>query len=213
MKGRREKLEELVRRQEALYHQGSWREAADLDSARLDLEREVARDEGRPFAEALDWRPRWSGGAPLPHLLTNGLRTFLTYYVQEVDPTWDGTWTKVRDPSNGDPEPVAVATFERCIAASLGPPNDEVLHGHPLHGSGLGGYDAHIVRSSRWIADLMAMNSVHEHFSQESWSASNHYLLVFHDEVFECVAERYDIETITAPLPEILVDLAGRLNR
>jgi hypothetical protein len=193
------RLERLTERQLALYRSGDWRAADALTEKRLDLERRVARREGRPFAEVLDWQPRWSGGAPLPHLLTNGHRTFLSYYVQD-------------DPATGHDEPIAVVAFEGCIAASLGPPNDETLHGHPLNGSGLRMYEAHVVHRSPWLAELEATNAVHRCHDPARWATYSHYLLVFHDEVFQCVASSYVVEsTTTAPLGEVLAALAARL--
>ena len=71
----------------------------------------------------------------------------------------------------------------------MGSPNDEVLNGHPLWGSGLEGYSAHEVKNSPWIRELMDINRVHDRFRESQWSDDRHFVLTFHDETLECIAD------------------------
>src|SRR5207249_10492606 len=119
---------------------------------------------------------------PLPHLLSSGLRSFVAFYLEERDPDWDGTHVRIVDPTDDSEQSLALAEFEGSVAVKLGPPNDEVLDGHPLYGRGLSGDGAYVIENSRWLQELIAINRVHERFDPHSWQDKRHFLLVFHDE-------------------------------
>ena len=109
--------------------------------------------------------------------------------ISEPDPAWDGSYATMVDPASDASEPLAIVEFERCYSHRFGGPNDEVLEGHPLYGRGLDAYRAHEVINSRWLAAEQAINSVHHWYRPEAWTTRKHYLLAFHDECFECLAE------------------------
>jgi hypothetical protein len=146
------------------------------------------------FAETIEFPVKWDIGAPMPHLLTNGYRTFLVFYLKD-------------DYSEGDrTELVALVQFLRCVSVKLGDPNDEVLHGHPLYGKGLEPYSAQIVRNSTWVKELETINKVHSQYKPEFWSELNHYIFWFHDQTFECVAKSYEVEVFRKTEPEKSMD-------
>jgi hypothetical protein len=176
----------------------------------LTAERELALARGEPACMPLPWQPRWSPGAPCPHVVA-GSRTFLVYMVHEVDPTWDGTTSRMVAHSVGRKERLAVVEFGRCYAHRFGGPNDEVWRGHPLYGKGLDFYRAHVIANSPWIAAERATNKVHPQFRADSWEQLRHYLLLFHDEVFECLAEKHAVEETVASFGEVLEQLAQRV--
>jgi hypothetical protein len=60
--------------------------------ARLDAERALAAARNQEHAVPFDLGVQWDVGAPLPHLLASGLRTFLAFYLSEPDPDRDGTY-------------------------------------------------------------------------------------------------------------------------
>jgi hypothetical protein len=68
---------------------------AELDVAHAELlaaERALAAARGEEYAIPLEGLPPSDVGAPLPHLLADGRRVLLAYYVAEPDPNWDGTY-------------------------------------------------------------------------------------------------------------------------
>jgi len=177
----------------------------------LDLERQVASAKGEPHAVPCDFPVQWDTGAPLPHLFTNDYRAFLTFYVRQVDPNWDGTYCTVKDPSNGSLESLALVEFEGCCAAKLGSPNEEVFHGHYLHERGLDPCTAQIVKNSPWIEELRAVNAVHKLFDPNEWETLNHYVLWFHDSTFECVAESFRVELHETSMRELATMVVSKL--
>jgi hypothetical protein len=190
---------------------GEWDEYRAAESALFEAERALAASRNEEHAVPLDFPVRWNTGAPMPQLLRNDHRAFLIFLQKTFDPNWDGTYATMKDPSSTQPEPLALVEFHRCITAKLGAPNDEVLHGHPLAGSGLDAYTAQIVRNSRWLAELEKINSVHRGYRPEWWTARMHYVLWFKDSTFECIAESFTVENHMCSMPELLELAARRL--
>jgi hypothetical protein len=171
----------------------------------MDLERSTAAELGLPYAEPLDLGVTWDAGAPMPVLLS-GLRTFVAFYLSSRDPIFDGTAPHIRDPqaTHG----IGIVEFKRMQSVKIGSPNDEVLQGHPLWGSGLELYSAHEVKNSPWITELLDMNRVHERFDERQWSGVRHFILTFHDETLECAAKWTVARTAQeAAMPEVLARL------
>jgi hypothetical protein len=160
-----------------------------------------------PYAERADLGVKWDTGAPMP-LLISGLRTFVAFYLSVHDPLFDGTNPSIRDP-RGD-HGIGVVEFKRVTSVKMGSPNDEVLNGHPLWGSGLEFYQAHEVKNSPWIRELMEVNRVHRGFHERHWSETRHFILTFHDETVECVA--HEAATRAEPgatMPEVVARLGS----
>jgi len=153
----------------------------------------------------------WSGGAPLPHLLSSGVRSFVAFYLEEPDPDWDGTYVRVIDPGKDEVVPLALAEFTRFRAVKLGPPSDEVLHGHPLYSRGLQGYGAYVVENSRWLAELIEIDRVHSQFNPKSWEHTRHFLLVFHDETVEAIAHDITVQPVRTTMRLLLADSIEKL--
>src|SRR5215471_4045179 len=173
----------------------------------LGLERSTAAELGLPYAERVDLGVTWDAGTPMPVLLS-GLRTFVVFYLVRDDPVFGGTNPHVRDP-HAD-HGIGVVEFKRVTSVKIGSPNDEVLRGHPLWGSGLELYSAHEVKNSPWIAELMEVNRAHERFDESQWGGRRHFVLTFHDGMLECVA-KWTV-TRTAPgatMPEVLARLGA----
>lgn len=186
-------------------HKGvEWEEFGAARKEVLRLERELAKSNNEPYAIPCDFPIKWDVGAPLPFLLCSDYRTFLTFYVDEPDPNWDGTYVNVVDPGSQKAASLCLVSFNRCTSAKLGHPNDEVQHGHPLAKRGLEGYTAQIVKNSPWLAEVAKTNSVHSCDRPEHWESLNHYVFWFHDSTFECLAESFDTELTKESMGELL---------
>ena len=190
---------------------GEWEEFHEAHAEVLRLERELADSKGVPYAVPCDFPVMWDVGAPLPFLLCNDYRTFLTFYVSDPDPNWDGTYVNVIDPSSEEPASLCLVTFEGCSSAKLGHPNDEAQGGHPLSGRGLEGYTAQIVRNSPWLAEVARTNSAHPYDNPDTWKQLNHYVFWFHDTTFECLARGYEVEVTSESMADLLTRVQKRL--
>ena len=128
---------------------------------------------------------------PIAPFRSSGARVFS---VSEPDPDWDGSYVNVIDPSAADSRPLAVVEFDQCYVYQFGGPNDEVFQGHRLAGRGLWGYGAYLVENSKWIREMMTINSVHRLYDESLWTDYRHYFLAFRDECFECIAINHRVE-------------------
>jgi hypothetical protein len=180
-------------------------QARDARQRLLEVERVTAAKMGLPYASPVDVGARWDPGAPMPCLVA-GLRTFLVYYLRRDDPLFDSV--DPGKPGWDQEHGVGVVEFRQVEAIKMGPPNDEVLRGHPLYGYGLEGYGAQVVSNSPWIRDLADVNRVHPQFSEDKWAAARHYLFPFHDETAECVAQEARAWTQLRPMDEVVRQLA-----
>lgn len=178
----------------------------------LEAERRLAAARNEEYAEPIAFPVAWDVGAPLPHLLMNDYRAFLSFYTRVVDPNWDGTYVTVKDPGGATTESLALVEFERCIAAKLGAPNDEVFAGHPLYGKGADSYTAQRVRNSRWLAEIEKIESVHRQYRPETWRTLEHYIFWFHDTTFECIAKSFEVERRACSMTELLAEMARRVT-
>src|SRR5581483_7907491 len=170
----------------------------------LRLERELAGSRHEPYAVPCDFPVKWDVGAPLPFLLCSDYRTFLTFYVSQREPHWDGTYARVVDPASKAEASLCLVKFHHCASAKLGHPNDEAQRGHPLEGRGLEAYTAQIVRNSPWLAEVAKTNSAHLNDNPALWNSLNHYIFWFHESTFYCLAKAYEIELTVESMPELL---------
>jgi hypothetical protein len=141
-------------------------------------------------------------------MLLSGLRTFVAFYLSVHDRVFDGTSPRVRGPQAD--HGIGIVEFKRVTSVKIGSPNDEILRGHPLWGSGLEFYSAHEVKNSPWVTELIEVDRAHERFDESQWSGRRHFMLTFHDETLECIA-KWTI-TRTAPgatMPEVLARLSA----
>jgi len=204
-------LQQALERQRATQNPLSVEEFSAACDAVLAAERALARAKGEQYAVPLDFPVAWDIGAPLPHLLQSDNRTVVAFFLRDVDPNWDGSYITIRYPDSPTAQKLGLVEFHRCVCAKMGTPNDEVFHGHPLHGKGFEGYRAMVVENSTWLKQLEAINAVHDHYKPETWRELKHYILPFHDSTFECVAHGFTVETRETSLPELLSEVCRRL--
>lgn len=126
--------------------------------------------------------PQMSTGAPMPLLLADDESCVLSYYT-------------------GD-ERIYVK-FTSASYCSLGGPNDETLHGHPLFDKRLRHYAAYQVDHSSLIDSLEKINSVHSQHNPARFAEKTHYILTFHDTTFECVADYHYFAENKEGIPEL----------
>lgn len=206
-----QRLDRAIRAISPIHVGGEMEEYWVAHAELLRLERELASAKGEEYAVPLDFPVEWDIGAPLPHLLINDYRALLSFYVREPDPNWDGSYVTLKDPSDGSVESLALVEFTSCRSARLGAPNDEVFEGHPLAGKGLDEYSAQLVKNSRWIQELQAINSVHRMYNPDAWRDLNHYVLWFHDSTFECIAKSFTVHIYRGNMVDMLNRMAQRI--
>lgn len=136
--------------------------------------------------------PQSSIGAPIPIVVASEHKVAVAYYLNDVPDDWDGS--TVRMIGTDSKEPVAIVVFEICYAHYFGPPNDEAFSSHPLENRGLEPYANFEVVNSSWIRKMELRNSVHPYHNKKRFmEGKKHFILAFHDSIFECVAQNFTI--------------------
>jgi hypothetical protein len=101
----------------------------------------------------------------------------------------------------------AIVTFERCSITKFGYPNDEAWHAIPRT-RGLS-YDVHEVLDSDWIREKTRLNRYG--FPDTPDSTARHFLILFHDSSFECIARDISVRLSNEPIADIVADLTARI--
>ena len=154
--------------------------------------------------------PPASAGAPMPVVMADDRRVLLAYLVQQRE-LWMGGPLSA-DEADAVEEAAAIAEFIQPRSHSFGSPNDEALHGHPLHARGLQPYGAYEVRKSSWVRGLERRNRVHSAHDPERFARLRHYVFTFHDSTFECVAEGLRISQHAESRARLLLEMQRRLG-
>ena len=136
---------------------------------------------GAPHLSALSDLPLSETGAPMPMVVSDGLRLVRAYYISPSDPDWH-----IPD---SDRLSVAILRFRPVLVHSLGPPNDEALHGHPLADHGLHAYGTFEVSPAGWLAELCRRNRVHRHHTDAGFMKGwRHLIFTVHGDTLEVIA-------------------------
>jgi len=147
--------------------------------------------------------PQSSIGAPCPAILSTESLLHIAYYLEKPEEEWDGSTVRVvGEHSQG--EPCALVRFTHAFAHMSGPPGDETFASHPLAQRGLEPYAVFEVAGSSWIRTLERMNAVHPRHRAERFAQYKHFVFAFHDSVFECIAESFDLSIHRGSVSSVL---------
>ncbi|MGA1842991.1 MAG: hypothetical protein ACMUIS_00325 [bacterium] len=137
-----------------------------------------------------------------PVLLQTDYSTFLTFNaMKDTDkPFPDGGYYK-------EEAGTAIVELIGCQITKFGYPNDEAWAGIPRT-KGLS-YGIYEVINSKWIRELAGLNRYSFPDSGE-WD-SRHFLFLFHDSCFECIADDLKIEISKEKYEDIFAKLSYRV--
>jgi hypothetical protein len=158
----------------------------------------------------LNEAPQSDVGTPLPSVVSDEHHLYLAYLLSEPDPNWDGTYVNIVGPDSQN-MPFAIARFHHAYAHMFGPPNDEAFGGHPLAARGVQPYGAYEVLSSSWIRALERMNSVHPYHQKSMYDGLRHFIFMFHDSTFECVARGFNVEAGRGSMQDAVARMVSML--
>jgi hypothetical protein len=84
-------------------------------------------------------------------------------------------------------------SFSVCQFFSFSPPNDEALNGHPYYELGLSSGGFFELLDSDLMFRIKGYNRYHPYNNPNSYNDSHHYIITFKEQLFECVAEGYEL--------------------
>jgi len=190
----------------------SFEEYERAEAELLDLERQLALLKGEEVALPCAWPIAWDPGAPDPHVFSHQRRAVLLYWAAGAEKRWPiPPEDSKRTPDGPRSGKIAVVDFGLCYAVRFGGPNEEVFEGNPLFGKELKANRAHEVAHSRWLQQIEDINCCHANYRPEDWKRFRHFLLVFHDHTFECLAVEFTTEVREGTMRSVAVTVLDSL--
>lgn len=150
-------------------------------------------------------------GAPAPVVLSDERTTLLAYATQRGTFSPDGRILTEADLAMFVEE-LALIEFRPCKSFMFGAPNDEAFDGQPLANRGLHPYGVFEIENSSWIRRLEQMNSVHPLHRGGYLQRLKHFVFVFHDSTFECVARSFAVSIHSGSFESLLPEMHKRLQ-
>ena len=84
--------------------------------------------------------------------------------------------------------------FESCLILKCGYPNEEIYMHYDYYTQGsMKKYCLYEIHQSEWEKELIAMNRVQQRNTDEIFKKEKHFIILFEDEVFECIATSYKV--------------------
>lgn len=122
-------------------------------------------------------------GAPSPIITSNDNEFCVCFYIDNGDD------------NNLD---ICILKFPHYLIYIFGMPSNETLHGHFYNKLGIESYAFYELIDSDLIKQLKDMDKCHPYYHSEKWKEYHHYIITFHDNMFECVAKSYSIKKSNA---------------
>lgn len=127
-------------------------------------------------------------GAPSPTIISNDRDLFVAFYVDK-----EATSEMPQQRNSISDTGVISIKFKWCQKYTFGSPSNETLHGHPYYKLGLRSCAFYELKDSDLIKSLQEIEKSHDYYSLDGWEKYKHYILTFHDNMFECVALDFEI--------------------
>lgn len=127
-------------------------------------------------------------GSPSPLILSNENELFVTFY-------FDGqVFSKIPQERNTIYDTgVIVLKFRNYLKYTFGMPGEETIQGHPYSKLGMQSYSFYELEGSDLIERLQSIEEVHPEYDSAKWQQYKHHILTFHDNMFECVSQGFEL--------------------
>lgn len=127
-------------------------------------------------------------GSPSPIQISNDNELFIAFYAdKQSSSAISQERNTIYDTS------VCTLKFNMYLKYSFGIPGDETIHGHPYSKLGMESYSFYELKNSDLIKSLQDIDQVHPQYNLKKWKMYKHYILTFHDNMFECIAQGFEI--------------------
>jgi hypothetical protein len=127
-------------------------------------------------------------GSPSPIILSNDNELFLSFYAEK-----DGSFEEPHQRNTIYDTGIIVLKFYSFLKYSFGVPSNETIQGHPYFKLGLNSFSFYELKNSDLIRSLQNIDKIHPYYNAEDWKDYKHFILTFHDNMFECVAKSFEI--------------------
>jgi len=128
-------------------------------------------------------------GAPNPMIICKNNVIFLTFYNQEEK-------NELHERDERFDKNISLIKFSSVLKHTFGSPNQDMLFFHEYSKLGIKSGEAYLIQNSEWIKKEIEFARQHPYFNSKKFDRSQHFLFVFKDNLFECIAESLDIQVI-----------------
>ncbi|MDQ8051437.1 MAG: hypothetical protein REI78_00355 [Pedobacter sp.] len=147
-------------------------------------------------------------GAPMPVVLSNDTELLLAFYAEQKNMPAIPQQKHIIDDTG-----VVALKFKRYLKYTFGVPGDEAINGHPYSKLGMKSYSFYELRDSDFIKSLQHIDKMHPQYHPDKWKMFKHYILTFHDNMFECIAESFEVREDDVSLYNQASDMFNELMR
>ncbi|MBK7988192.1 MAG: hypothetical protein IPK11_15040 [Ignavibacteria bacterium] len=91
-------------------------------------------------------------------------------------------------------------------------PGNETIQGHPYRALGLESHSFYELTKSDLIENLKKISSIHPNYKDSQWLSDRHYILTFHDSMFECIAQDFEIREENTSLYDQATEMLSELS-
>lgn len=134
-------------------------------------------------------------GSPSPTILSNDNELFIAFYADQKRALSDPTERNIIYDTG-----IFALKFKRYLKYLFGLPGNETLNGHPYQKLGIKSFSFYELRDSDLIKELQNIDKVHPYYDSGKWKTYKHYIITFHDNMFECVAQSFEIRKENASI-------------
>lgn len=127
-------------------------------------------------------------GSPSPMILSNDNELFIAFYADKQSSTLIPKERNIIYDTG-----IFALKFKVFLKYSFGLPGNETMQGHPYSKLGMKACSFYELRNSDLIKSLLDIEKFHPNYNPEKWKLYNHYILTFHDNMFECIAQGFEI--------------------
>src|SRR6185437_11809106 len=127
-------------------------------------------------------------GSPSPMIISNDNELFVSFYANK-----DRTSAVPVERNICYDVGIYVLKFKLYMKFTFGFPGEETLRGHPYSRLGMKSYSFYELKKSDLIKSLQRIDKVHPRHNPEKWEKYKHYILTFHDNMFECIAQDFEV--------------------
>lgn len=127
-------------------------------------------------------------GSPSPMIVSNDSELFIAFYSYK-----QSTTLEPQERNTVYDTGIFALNFKSYLKYSFGLPSNETIEGHPYYKLGIKSFAFYELKGSDLIKQLEDIEKVHPYYTPDKWTDYKHYILTFHDNMFECVAKGFEI--------------------
>lgn len=127
-------------------------------------------------------------GAPSPTIISNDSELYIAFYANKKSIS-----TTPQERNTIYDTGIFALKFNVFLKYMFGLPGEETIQGHPYSKLGMKPYSFFELKNSDLIKSLQDIEKIHPNYNPEKWKIYKHYILTFHDNMFECIAQNFEI--------------------